>query len=83
MSKLIKMRDAIKKASKTILQLTICGTIAAFIMSIDAGIYAMLVLGGLIAMLGLGTILANVVYDDEMKVRFMRHDSKGKLQFYV
>ena len=83
MSKLIRMRDAVKRGSKTILQLAVCGTMAAFIMSIDAGIYAMLALGGLIALLGLGSILANVVYDDEMRVRFMRHDSKGKLQFYV
>ena len=83
MSKLIKIRDAVKKASKKLLQLTICGTVSAFIMSVDAGFYAMAVLGGLIALLAVGTILANVVYDDEMRVRFMRHDSKGKLQFYV
>ena len=83
MSKLIEMRDAIKKASKTILQLAICGTISAFIIGFDMGIYAFAGLGSLVLMLALAVIIANVVWDDEMRVRFMRRDGKGKIQFYV
>ena len=72
MMNLKEIRTATKKVSRTILQLAICSVFASLIMSIDAAVYAF---GGLVGIMGLivvGMILANIIYDDEMRVRLFR-----------